>query len=416
VVVEEEDADGHDHSLPVRPAFAETTASEQPPVGRLTLGCVHETNIDVKELRHLLDAVVSVNSELSLPTVLHRILETATALARARYGALGVLDPSGTGMAQFLSTGLDPETKARIGAPPEGHGILGLLAEDPRPLRLTDLSDHPESFGFPPGHPPMASFLGVPIRVREQVFGNLYLTEKIGGTEFTEVDEELVVGLAAAAGVAIENTRLQARMAELRVIEERERIARDLHDQVIQRLFATGLTLEAASARTGEPEVAERLARAVTDLDDTIRHIRTTVFELQRDRLPGNSVRQQLLEVVDEVTKPAELDRDVRFDGPLDLTVSPTLANELSAVLREAVTNVVKHAGAGRVLVQVQVTDDELRLEVTDDGSGPPDLLRGGGHGLRNLAARADRLGGSMDFTRGDPRGATIRWWVPLNP
>lgn len=375
-----------------------------------------ETSIDAEELRHLLDAVIAVSSELGLPAVLYRILETATTLADARYGALGVLDPSGTQMVEFLTIGVDAETTARIGTPPEGHGILGLLVVDPRPLRLPDLAAHPESFGFPPAHPPMASFLGVPIRVRGHVFGNLYLTEKRSGAAFTEVDEELVVGLAAAAGVAVENARLQSQMSELRVIEERERIARELHDQVIQRLFATGLTLQTASARSEDPAVAERLERAVTELDDTIRHIRTTIFELQQDRLPGPSLRQELLDLIDEVTGPAGLASDVRFEGPVDLTVSRALANDITAVVREALTNVVKHAGAQRVLVRIRVGADELGVEVSDDGVGPSEEPGGDGHGLRNLAARAERRSGSMSFTRGDGPGSTLSWQVPLNP
>jgi GAF domain-containing protein len=198
-----------------------------------------------RSLRQLLDAVLTIGSDLDLPAMLQRIIEAAVALVDARYGALGVLDESRTRLAQFITVGLDDETYRAIGDLPEGHGILGLLIVDAKPLRLPDLSEHPDSYGFPPHHPPMRSFLGVPIRVRDEVFGNLYLTDKTSAEVFTDVDEELVIGLAAAAGVAIENARLHARVQELALVEDRERIARDLHDSIVQRLFATGLSLQA---------------------------------------------------------------------------------------------------------------------------------------------------------------------------
>ena len=200
-----------------------------------------------RSLRQLLDAVLTVGSDLDLPAMLQRIVEAAVELVDARYGALGVLDESRTRLAQFITVGIDDETHSAIGDLPEGHGILGLLIVDAKPLRLPDLREHPDSYGFPPHHPPMRSFLGVPVRVRDQVFGNLYLTDKTSAEVFTDVDEELVVGLAAAAGVAIDNARLHARIQELTLVEDRERIARDLHDTVVQRLFATGLSLQGAA-------------------------------------------------------------------------------------------------------------------------------------------------------------------------
>ena len=373
-----------------------------------------EPGVQPKDLQHLLEAIVTVGSELSLPVVLRRIVETATELVDARYGALGVLDESGTNLSEFLTSGIDDAGVQAIGAPPSGHGILGLLIVDPRPIRLPDLSRHPDSFGFPPNHPAMSSFLGVPIRVRGQVFGNLYLTEKAGGAEFTETDEELAIGLAAAAGVAVENARLHARVGELRVVEDRERIARDLHDTVIQRLFATGLALQGAAARAGDPEMVDRLQHAVEDLDDTVRHIRTTIFELQRQRIPGRSIRQEVLDLVSEAAEPADILHVVRFDGPIDLAVPDDIADQLVAVVREAVTNVVKHAGARTVEVDLALTEHHLELQVADDGAGLPEVLRAEGNGLRNLRARAERLGGEMVIEPGERAGTVLVWRVPL--
>ena len=373
-------------------------------------------SVDHKELQHLLDAIISVGSELSLPVVLRRIVEAATVLVGARYGALGVLDETGTGLSEFLTTGLDEETEAAIGPLPQGHGILGLLIVDPRPIRLPDLTAHPDSYGFPPNHPKMTTFLGVPIRVRGAVFGNLYLTEKADGALFTDVDEELAMGLAAAAGVAVENARLHDQVGQLRVVEDRERIARELHDTVIQRLFATGLALQSAAARTSDAAMAERLAHAVDDLDDTVRHIRTTIFELQRDRIPGRSIRREVLDLVTETTEPTALEAVVRFEGPVDLTVPEGVADQLVAVVREAVTNVVRHARASAVDIRVRVGDDTLTLTVLDDGVGVPLERRSDGNGLRNLRHRAERLGGSMAIAPGAEGGTTLDWRVPLSP
>src|SRR3954464_1655333 len=195
-----------------------------------------------------------VGSELDVVDVLQRIIEVATDLVDARYGALGVLDEAGTRLAQFITVGIDEEERQKIGPLPEGHGILGLLIVDPRPLRLPDLREHPERYGFPPNHPPMTSFLGVPVTVRGEVFGNLYFCDKLDGGGFTDIDEELAVGVAAAAGVAIDKARLHAHAAEYATLADRERIARDLHDTVVQRLFAIGLSLQATVRLISDPE------------------------------------------------------------------------------------------------------------------------------------------------------------------
>jgi signal transduction histidine kinase len=225
----------------------------------------------------LTDAVLAVASESSLPVVLRRIVERACELTDARYGALGVLGPDGT-LSEFLHAGLDERAVAAIGDPPKGNGILGLLIVEPEPLRLDDLGAHVDSFGFPPHHPPMHTFLGVPIRVRGDVFGNLYLTEKRSGEPFTAHDERQCMVLATAAGAAIENSRRQSLERDLAVSEDRERIARDLHDSVIQRLYAAGMGLQGIRRRIVEPAVAERVSGVIDALDDTIREIRSVIF------------------------------------------------------------------------------------------------------------------------------------------
>ena len=372
------------------------------------------SNAGPRSLRQLLDAVITVGSDLDLETVLGHIVESAVSLVDARYGALGVLDESGTALAQFLTVGLDAPTYAAIGPLPKGHGILGLLIRDPKPIRLPDLAEHPDSYGFPPHHPPMKSFLGVPVRVRDQVFGNLYLTDKTTGEVFTDIDEELVVGLAAAAGVAIENARLHIRVRELALLEDRERIARDLHDTVIQRLFATGLRLQGAARLAQRPEVAERITQAVDDLDVTVKHIRTAIFGLEASRRAAGGLRARVLSLAAEAGGALGFEPHVVFEGPVD-AVDDEVATEVLAVLREALANAARHAGATRVDVEL-LADADVVLRVLDDGKGLGAQRRAGGKGLANMQTRAARLGGSLQATTGLTGGTVIDWRVPAGP
>ena len=367
-----------------------------------------------RSLRQLLDAVLTVGSDLDLPAMLRRIIECAVGLVDASYGALGVLDETGTKLSQFITVGIDDDTHKTIGSLPEGHGILGLLIVDAKPLRLPDISEHPDSYGFPPGHPPMRSFLGVPIRVRGQVFGNLYLTDKGSAEVFSDVDEELVVGLAAAAGVAIENARLNTKLHALALVEDRDRIARDLHDTVIQRLFATGLSLHGGAqlVRTDPQAAIDRIEAAVTELDLTVKHIRTAIFGLEQHRAGSEGLRDRILSLALESTGPLGFAPRVLLDGPLDSGLDEQIGAELLATLREALSNVARHAKATRVDVEV-IVEGDVCLRVIDDGVGPPADGAQMGHGLRNMAARADKLGGQMHLVPGESSGTVLEWRAP---
>jgi signal transduction histidine kinase len=346
--------------------------------------------------------------------MLERIVHSAVDLVDATYGALGVLDDTGTRLAQFITVGIDDETHRAIGHLPEGHGILGLLIVDAKPLRLPDLNEHPDSYGFPPNHPPMQSFLGVPIRLRDEVFGNLYLTDKRSSEVFTDVDEELAVGLAAAAGVAIENARLHTKLHELALVEDRERIARDLHDTVIQRLFATGMSLQGAVRLIQtDPEAARgRVDGAVDDLDVTVKHIRTAIFELGQARIDDDGLRQSVLAMVRKTATSLGFEPRVLLDGPVDSGVDKRVAAELLATLQEALSNVARHAHASRVDVEL-VVDGDVCLRVIDDGVGPPNEATTRGNGLANMAARAEKLGGSLDLQPGPGSGTVLEWRTP---
>ena len=540
-------------------------------------GGLAEGSRAASRLRGLLDANQSIIADLSLEVVLERIVEAACTLLEARYGALGVLSPDGHGLAQFVHVGIDRETVARIGDLPQGKGVLGALIEQPEPITLHEVSADRRSVGFPPEHPPMHTFLGVPIIVRGEVFGNLYLTERAHG-DFTPEDVELASAFAATAGIAIENARLfedarkrqdwlrAAAEVSLRIVttpsedplrvvagqvqrlaaadvvsvvlpdadgeqlevavavgaradvlegssyplagtltevvlatgtagmvaddedadrvvrlrdfvavgpamvlplagrdrvrgalvvgrltpgipftegdlemasafadqtavalelaearqdrermqlfEERDRIARDLHDHVIQQLFAAGLTLQGISLGLGGSPEAERVETVVESLDDAIKQIRHTIFEL-RDRPGPGGARSAVLDVVASLVPALGFEASVGFDGPVDSVADHALTEDLVAVVREAVTNVARHARARSAAVTVVVDGGALEVRVADDGRGPGDSPRRSG--LSNLAARAAHRGGTFSVERaGEGVGTVVRWSVPL--
>ena len=369
-----------------------------------------------RQLLRLLDAVMAIGSEQTLADALRRITETAADLVEANYAALGVLDETGSRLSEFVTVGIDEETTARIGARPEGHGILGLLILEPKPLRLPDLHAHPDSFGFPPGHPPMKSFLGVPIRLRGIVYGNLYMTDKRDDQVFTDVDQELAVGLAAAAGLAIENARLHEVARSAGLLDERERIARDLHDDVIQRLFATGLSLQAAAQITKEPMAVERIMRSVDEIDISIRQVRSTIFELHQLGSAQQSVRSDVVAVCDDAAKALGFKPTLDIEGPIDTAVDEQVSGHLLLCLREALSNVARHARASTVDVNVAVTSGHLTLTVSDDGVGyhPPSAQRSSG--IDNMLVRAEALGGGFSIADRPEGGTVVTWDVPLPP
>jgi signal transduction histidine kinase len=369
---------------------------------------------DPAKLRRLLQSALLLQADLDLPSLLRHLVEEARAMTGARYAALGVLNDDRTALAQFLTTGLEPEEEQRIGPRPTGRGVLGLLITDPKPLRLADLGTHPESSGFPPNHPPMTSFLGVPIRVRGEVYGNLYLTDKIGWSEFTKDDEALVEALGLAAGIAIENARLHQRVQDAAVYEDRDRMARDLHDTVIQRLFAVGLSLQSMAASDVSAALSSRLEHAIAELDDTIRQVRSAIYELTS--APGSQgLRSSILELVRELNATVGFDIPVSFDGPVDTVVPTEIADHLFAVVRESVTNIGRHAQANHATVTLTVGDGMCHLEVYDNGVGVVSSSGDDkGFGLVNLQRRAEKLQGAFNLESPPGGGTRLVWEVPL--
>jgi signal transduction histidine kinase len=370
---------------------------------------------DPVKLRRVLEATLLLEADLELPTLLRHIVEEARSITNARYGALGVLDDDGTALSEFITVGLTRAEEDRIGPRPTGRGVLGLLITDPKPLRLSELGAHPDSHEFPAGHPPMRSFLGVPVKVRNEVYGNLYLTDKVGWSEFTADDEALVGALAVAAGIAIQNARLHQRVQEVAVYEERDRLARDLHDSVIQRLFAIGLSLQSLAGNPEAKAISDRLTDTIVDVDDTIRQVRTTIFELgsaDTDR----SVRSSVISLARELGHVVGFDVRVAFVGPVDTSVNDHILEHLLATVREALTNVGRHAHAKRADLEVSVDGLRCRLRITDDGTGiQPSEPGEGGLGLVNLRRRAEKLHGEFAVNSPESGGTELIWQVPID-
>jgi signal transduction histidine kinase len=369
---------------------------------------------DPAKLRRVLEATLLIEADLELSVLLRHIVEEACSITNARYGALGVLDESRTALSDFITVGLKPEEEEAIGPLPTGKGVLGLLISDPKPRRIAELGSHLESSGFPANHPPMTSFLGVPIKVRDEVYGNLYLTDKVGWTEFTGDDEALIVVLAVAAGVAIENARLHQRVHEVAVYEERDRLARDLHDTVIQHLFAIGLSLQSIAAHPSAGPTKERLSSAIADIDDTIRQVRTSIFELGSTEV-SRGVRAAVLSLVEDLAEVTGFDVQTGFEGPVDTAIPATISEHILAVIREAVTNVGRHADATSANVTVSVSAGRCIVEVSDNGKGIARSASSSGLGLGNLGRRAEKLHGRFEIENRASGGTLLTWEVPLD-
>jgi signal transduction histidine kinase len=370
---------------------------------------------------------------------LRRVVETACRVIGTRYGALGVLDEERTGLSDFVFHGLSEDHVERIGHLPTGRGLLGALITDPNPIRVADLSSDPRSVGFPENHPPMTSFLGVPVRAKGQVFGNLYLTEKERGSEFTEEDERLAIALAAQAGVAIENARLyedarqraaiESELAATRVRselrdqtlkaviraqeEERRRIARELHDSAGQALASILLGLKVVSQERTIQEARARLA----DLRDVVADAAGEVRRITHELRPS---------VLDDVGLAPALERyskDLAERTNLKVTLSIELNDQrldaetetvVYRVAQEALTNVVKYANATSVGISVREHDDAYLLSVTDDGEGfDLESAAESGLGIRGMRERADLVGGSLDVRSVLGQGTTVLLEVP---
>lgn len=383
-----------------------------------------EPPTDNTDLASLLGQIAEeLSGEINLDRLLDRITEAARGVTGAPFAALGVLAGTGEHLVRFIHRGIDEDTARVIGPVPTGGGVLGELIRRPEPLLLDDLTTHPAHEGFPPGHPPMRSFVGVPIQAGGRIFGNLYLTEKEGG--FTEVDLRDVSVLAAQAGLAIHAAELATLLRNSAVREERDRISRDLHDGVIQSLFSAGMGLEGAKALIGRDDdrLGERIEHIVDQLDDTIRDIRTTIFTLR----PGSSemgLRDGLVELAREYEVNEILRPTLNLAHALDTHVTEAIVPDVLNIVREALSNAAKHAGAGQIMIDARVTDQQLVINVRDTGIGfdveAAAEKAGDDHmasqGLTNMAERAVLLDASLHVRSAPGSGTDVQLVVPLHP
>ena len=358
----------------------------------------------------LIDAVLDIASGANLRSTLQRIVNNAATLTEAHYAAIAVRGRDGD-VEEFVYYGVDDEIADEMPNFPEGKGLFGHMLQHPDVLRLSDMSKHETAAGLPAGHPEMRSFLGAPLMVQGSKFGQIYLSEKIGGGEFSDQDESTVTALAAAAGVAVANARARELRSALALTEDRERIARDLHDLVIQRLFATGMSMQAMlrSQQLDEP-TAERLNSCIDGLDVTVKQIRQTIFALQDSSPDG--MRARVIAEFEAFKGLCEYTPELTFEGPIDAKVPERVATHAVAVVRELLSNVSRHAKASACTVLVKVVADELTITVTDNGMGfkePPHR-----RGLSNVARRADAFSGLFSIAPRTEGGTRAHWSIFL--
>jgi signal transduction histidine kinase len=371
---------------------------------------VPDTTIPVVLIADLVRAASVVASQTELTAVLEAVVETGMDLTGAPYGALGVLGEDGS-LIQFVHRGLPEEMVRRIGHPPEGKGLLGAITWTDQPIRLTKVSDHPEAAGFPAAHPPMDSFLGVSIRIGEQVFGNLYLGGKDGG--FTEKDEALVEALAVIAGTAISTIRVQARLRRAAVLEDRQRIARDLHDSIIQDLFAVGLTLQMVGANAEDDEVRTSIRQAAEQLDASIAALRRFIFDLRPPVWGTRDLKEELSDLLGRLAVPYDTSIAIGVTGPVD-DLPAELVEDILQVVREAASNALRHAKADLVSVSISRGVDRLLVTITDRGAGFDPATTPKGMGLENIKSRAEAAGGEAEIISAPGEGTTVRVVLPV--
>jgi signal transduction histidine kinase len=347
----------------------------------------------------------------ALDVVLELIVARVRDLVRARYAALGIVDSIGV-IERFVTVGIDPADRERIGEPPRGNGLLGLIIREARAYRIPEISAHPDSSGFPPHHPPMHSFLGVPVMVKGVSIGNLYLTEKIDAVEFSEEDQELVEMFALHAGIAIENARLHEQVQRLVIVEERERIAKDLHDGIIQSIYAVGLSLEDLPDLMDEDaaEARARIDRAIDALHVTIRDIRNFIMGLRPELLDQNDLVGSLQALAEEVQLSSLVEVETSIDPAAAATLPEHARTPILHITREALSNVARHSHATRASVALREEGGSVRLEINDNGVGfDPGLERAPTHqGLTNMAGRAARHGGHLSVETAAGAGTRI--------
>ncbi len=369
-----------------------------------------------RQLEALDGAVRGIATISSVERVLQLIVDRVRELVRAQYAALGIVGTFGQ-IEQFITSGIAPDARAQIGMLPRGHGLLGLIIREDRSILIDNIATDERRYGFPPNHPEMRSFLGVPVHTKGHSVGNLYLTNRIGGGSFSEGDLELVERFALHAGIAIENARLHEEIGRLAIVEERQRISQDLHDSIIQSLYAISLSLEdLPDVITEDPhEGASRADKAIDSIDGTIRDIRNFIMGLQPEMLADADLATGLQ------TLAAEFEGNTLID--LELAVDPLLPEparvhsaHVLAITREALSNIARHSGATRASLSLAARDGTMRLVIGDNGRGfdVSEARSSRQRGLTNLYARAEAVGGTMKLNSEPGAGTRLELAIPI--
>jgi signal transduction histidine kinase len=373
---------------------------------------------DVDQVHAAFNAAVrGIAGLTSVDDALQIIVDGVRPLVGAQYAALGIVDAAGR-IERFITSGMDDETRARIGALPEGHGLLGLIIRENRSFRIPDINADPRRFGFPPDHPPMTSFLGVPITVKGISLGRLYLTNRIGAAEFSEADRSLVETFALHAGIAMENARLHEQLQRLAVVDERERISKDLHDGIIQNMYGVGLSLEDVPELMVEDraEATARVERAIDAIHLSIQDIRNFIFGLRPELLEGVSLVVGLAALVEEYRHNMIVDLELRVPGAVPEPAAE-VTGHLLAIVSESLSNVVRHSRASRADLEVTAPDDGATLELSleDNGVGfdPARVVKLGHQGMANTRERAALVGCTVAIDSRPGAGTRVVIHVP---
>jgi signal transduction histidine kinase len=376
---------------------------------------LRETSAQVEALDAATRAIAGV---LDIDLVLQLIVDRVAALADAQYAAIGIVDSLGR-IERFIMTGVSREQRERIGEPPHGHGLLGLIIREGRSFRIPEISAHPDSYGFPPNHPPMGSFLGVPVTIKGGSIGNLYLTNKRNSADFSEADQALVERFALHAGIAIENARLHSQVQRLAIVEERDRIARDLHDGVIQSIYGVALSLEDVPdlIEDDRAEAIGRVDRAIDRLNLAIRDIRNFILGLGSETLGGTDLEAALATLADEVGLTTTIDVEVAADDAARIGQELGLGRriQLLQMAREALSNTARHSRASQGRLSLRQDAGAAVLEISDNGRGfDPQAVPPGHLGLANLRDRAVSMGGSVSIESAPDAGTRIIVRLPI--
>jgi signal transduction histidine kinase len=371
---------------------------------------------DASALAALDEAARAIAATRDVEDVLQLIVDRVRNLVDASYAALGIVGSNGL-IERFITAGLTAEARRAIGPLPQGRGLLGLIIREARSYRIPSIANHPDSSGFPPNHPTMTSFLGVPVTAHGKAVGNFYLTDKRGAAEFSAADQHMVELFARHAGIAIDNARLHAQARRLAVAEERDRIGRDLHDGIIQSLYAVGLSLEdVPDLMTEAPDDASgRVDGAIESINLVIRDIRNFIYGLRPEAVDGSQVVAGIAALAEELRHGGLVNVDVNLDPVIDLGLTPEAGAELLNLVREALSNATRHAHAMRISIDLRADDDGSILTIEDDGIGfdPDRPAERGHHGLANMRARSAMIKGQLEIESGHGSGTTIRLRMP---